>query len=899
MVLSTSDLFSESERRTNFFKKFRTLAISGHIIYLGYSFKDDLVFLLLSHMKKVLQTFPWKGFAIIPDEPDTETKKKLESVGITWVKGTLDDFVKSTKKIFGDTPKSGPVDVGCLTVHGQTVDIDRSVFSNIKGKFVLLHEDMIKSNSERIEDFLQGTSKTFFPYVWNWDFQRKSKVIWGNPDSKVVIPNDLKLLINRTAVVDLDQNLFCALVGIAGSGKSIFVNRIAFEWHQTGNPVIFIDPTNSSIDTPALDSMMNEIRENYMKRAKEAGVTSPKSLKWLLIADGCAPIIGQIRILRDHLLSTGKPGDIILVSRESEAPLEKIKNYGLDAIYKLSDTIYEEDRDRFLQQYKRFGILDEEIFDKNIRDMEVNSSFFALIYSTLHSSRKTIKKLLKEEYDLLDEESKRTYQTVSLIQAYQLDPLVTLITKSQSIDPNWLRPQLSKGSLSGVIRPANYGRSLFAYQRIVAESIAEAIFRTSDERRLALRSIISAVTCGEESEMHLLENLLNFRIDLDIGPRLTPDHKIDLYSRAVEVVKSKPLLIHLGRLQTNAHRFDDARKTLKEAYGAYIEGFDEREEHIRDAEGRLEETIAEDEMAKGKNCRKDFAWEHLEEAERKFNEAKIDPRLTPYPYTGLARTYLTKARLVLEENLQWDLILAAAQECNFLDRSIGETPDSFVVKKEVANLLDNLGFDERHIDRVFSPTGQANGYAYLAEIKEAHGEDKAALELVEKGLKFDGMSIWLMRLRIHLLRRLNPSDHETIRNTLDDYAAISATRYDVELSFEMAKETYIEGKVREAKLLFKELGRRAENHPRKLIPREQEDRWFEVGNAKRLTGTIVKLPTRELYGRIQTNFPQPHGDSLVVREPDLQYANPRVGDRVNFEIVFNMLGPEVSRVRRL
>jgi hypothetical protein len=899
MVLSTSDLFSESERRTTFFRKFRTLAISGHIIYLGYSFEDDLVFLLLNHMKKVLQTFPWKGFAIIPDEPDSETKKKLESVGITWVKGTLEDFVKSAKKVFGDTPKSAPVDVGCLTLHGQTVDIDRSVFSNIKGKFSLLHEDLMKSSSEKIEDFLQGTCKTFFPYVWNWDFRRESKVIWEKPNAKAIIPNDLALLSNRTSVVDLDQNFFCALVGIAGSGKSIFVNRIAFEWHQTGNPVIFVDPTNSSIDTPALDGVMNEIRENYMKRAKEAGVTNPKSLKWLLITDGCAPIIGQIKILRDHLLSTGKPGDIILVSRESEAPLEKIKTYGFDAIYKLSDTIYEEDRDRFLQQSKRFGIIDEEIFNKNIRDPEVNSSFFALIYSTLHSSRKAINKLLKEEYEKLDQESKKTYQTVSLIQAYQLDPLVTLVTKSQSIDPNWLRPQLATGSLSGVLRTANYGRSLFAFQRIVAESIAEAIFRTSDERKSALKSIIGAVTYGEESEMHLLENLLNFRIDLDVGPRLTPDNKIDLYRQAVEIVKSKPLLIHLGRLQTNAHRFEDARKTLKEAYGAYVQGFDEREEHVRDAEGRLEHAIAEDEMAKGENCRKDVAWEHLEEAEKKFNEAKIDPRLTPYPYTGLARTYLAKARLVPEENLQWDLILAAAQECNFLDRSIGESYDSYVVKKEVGNLLDKLGFNERHIERMLSPLGKANGYAYLTEIKVAHGEEKEALEFVEKGLKFDGMSIWLMRLRIYLLRRLNPSDHKTIRNTLDDYAAISGTKYDVELSFELAKETYIEGKIREARLLFKELGRRAENHPRKLIPREQEDRWIEAGNAKRLTGTIVRLPIGDSYGRIQTTFPQPYGDSLIVRKPDLQYANPQVGDRVNYEIVFNMLGPEVSRVRRL
>lgn len=898
MVLSMSDLFSESERRTNFFKKFRTLAISGHIIYLGYSFKDDLVFLLLNQMKKVLQTFPWKGFAIIPDEPDSETKKKLESVGITWVKGTLGDFVTSVKKVFGGTPKSAPVDMGNLIVHGQSLDIDRSLFSNIKNKFILLHEDMMKSSSEGIEDFLRGTCRAFFPYVWNWDFRRKSKVAWENPASSTEIPNDLALLSNRTSVVDLDQNLFCALIGIAGSGKSVFVNRIAFEWHQTGNPVIFVDSNTSSIDTPALNSMMNEIRDNYLKRAKEAGIAQPKSIKWLLIADGCAPIIGQIKILRDHLLSTGKPGDIILVSRESEAPMEKIKNYGLDAIYKLSDTIYEEDRERFLQQYKRWGIIDEDIFSKNIRDSEVNSSFFALIYSTLHSSQKTIDKLLKEEYDKLDTESKKTYQTVSLIQAYQLEPLVTLVTKSQSIDPNWLMPQVATGSLSGVLSPANYGRSLFAFQRIVAESVAEAVFRTSDERKLALRSIIRAVTNGEESEMHLLESLLNFRIDLDVGPRLVPDHKIDLYRQAVEVVRSKPLLIHLGRLQTNAHKFEDARKTLKEAYGAYVRGFDERSEHIKDAEGRLENAIAEDEMAKGRDCRKDVAWEHLEEAERKFNEAKIDPGLTPHPYTGLARTYLSKARLVGEESLQWELILAAAQECNFLDRSIGDSPDSFVVKQEIANLLDKLGFNETHIERLPTPIGKANAYAYLAEIKVAHGEDKKALELVEEGLKFDAMSIWLMRLRIYLLRRLNPSDHETIRRTLDDYAAISTTKYDVELSFELAKETYIEGRVQEAKVLFRELARRAENNPRKLIPRE-EDRWIESGKPKRITGTLVRQPTTELYGRIQTTFPQPYKDLLVVRKQDIHYANPMQGDRVNYEIVFNMLGPEASRVRRL
>ena len=121
MVLSTSDLFSESERRANFFKKFRTLAMSGHIIYLGYSFKDDLVFLLLSHMKKVLQNYPWKGYAIMHSQPSDEIIKKLDSVGITWVNGTVEEFVNAAQKVYGEKPNSAPVDTGTFAIHGQTI----------------------------------------------------------------------------------------------------------------------------------------------------------------------------------------------------------------------------------------------------------------------------------------------------------------------------------------------------------------------------------------------------------------------------------------------------------------------------------------------------------------------------------------------------------------------------------------------------------------------------------------------------------------------------------------------------------------------------------------------------------------------------------------------------------
>ncbi len=352
-------------------------------------------------MKKVLQSYPWKGYAVLPHKPSEAIIKKLNSVGIEWVEGTVEDFVNATQKVYGEKPDSAPIDTGTFVVHGQGIDLDRSLLTNIKNEFSILTEEMMLQNSTSIRDFLGGASKTLFPYVWIWDFPRTTNILWSNSSSPVDAPKELNLLSNRKSITDLSQNAFYSIIGIAGSGKSIFANRLAFDWHQTGNPVLFLSAKNASIDTKALDGFMNEIRDKYLKKAKSANIQNPRPIRWLIIADDCGSIVGQIRLLRDHLLATGKPADILLVARESEAPLDRLKMYDPDAIYRLNDTITENDREQFLAHFKRFAVIDEDVFTKNVRDKEVNTSFFALVYSTINDSRKSIKKLLKEEYERL------------------------------------------------------------------------------------------------------------------------------------------------------------------------------------------------------------------------------------------------------------------------------------------------------------------------------------------------------------------------------------------------------------------------------------------------------------------------------------------------------------------
>jgi tetratricopeptide (TPR) repeat protein len=540
--------------------------------------------------------------------------------------------------------------------------------------------------------------------------------------------------------------------------------------------------------------------------------------------------------------------------------------------------------------------MDPDTTSKNLEDPEVNSSFFGLVYSSIHDSRKAMKNLLSEEYSRLDGESRKIYGIASLVQSHRMKALISLILRSEHIDPDWLAMQLRRGSLGGVLQPGDYGRTVVAPNRVVAEAISSVAFRTTEERKLAMSNLISAVSCEDFAEMEFLQNLLNGSVEAGVGPRYSLEQKIDLFRKGVERVRSRPLLIHLGRLETNAQRFSDAKKTLRAAFDAHVEGFDERPEHVRDAEGRLSFAVAESELSQG-HC--DIAWKNLEDAEEKFTRAKINPRITPHRYEGLGRTYLAKGRISKEGGLRWDFVLAAMQECNYVERYLGESSEIFLLKKEIERELGNLGFDESCIERVASRIGKANGYAYLAEIETASGNLHKALELVEKGLALNGMSIWLMRLRVYLLRNRFPDKHAEITKTLDDYSAVKDEQYDIELSFELAKETYMSGRVPEARTLFREVYAKARNHPRRVTIRDKMDRWFEGGKPKRLTGTVVRVPTEDRYGLVQTTFPTVLRDNLEVRRKDVERLDMKLGERISYEVVFNMFGPEASRVRRI
>ncbi|MGV9170910.1 MAG: SIR2 family protein [Promethearchaeia archaeon] len=170
-VLTSRDLKWVYSRQTQFIELFRNLSSTGHIIYLGYSFDDEIVFDILRDMKHVLKQFPWRGYAITPRKPGEYILKRMEEYGIAWVQGNLKEFIKVSKTHFGSVPTSAPSLIKKFRIHNIPIEIDEATASNIFRRFKILTDADLQSHYDNPREFFKGLDKSFAPYRNNWDYR--------------------------------------------------------------------------------------------------------------------------------------------------------------------------------------------------------------------------------------------------------------------------------------------------------------------------------------------------------------------------------------------------------------------------------------------------------------------------------------------------------------------------------------------------------------------------------------------------------------------------------------------------------------------------------------------------------------------------------------------------------
>jgi hypothetical protein len=127
--------------------------------------------------------------------------------------------------------------------------------------------------------------------------------------------------------------------------------------------------------------------------------------------------------------------------------------------------------------------------------------------------------------------------------------------------------------------------------------------------------------------------------------------------------------------------------------------------------------------------------------------------------------------------------------------------------------------------------------------------------------------------------------------------------FDLDLTFELAKAQFIRGDWFTSMKTFHMLDYESKGSRSRFVSSSQ-DRWMEKGGvaSKILTGSITKMPNITEKGEIRCiepliPFPIPlrNVNLVYLKEDSSSKADP---EKVTFEILFNMRGPEASNVKQ-
>ena len=880
-----------------YFKLFRNISSSGHIIYIGYSFSDDVIFNMLKEMKTALGEFSWKGYAIFPSEPSQLIKDRLKIFGITWVMGDLDSFIKTAISEFGANPISTPLLQSEFHILELPVSLPNSIIAQSWGKYEVLTPLNFAEENIEPNTFFEQQIDSFFPYKAQWDYPRRTKLTYiSEKFSNAHIEQNLEtFLMKRRNNGDPSDNISIILTGIAGSGKTVAARRIAFDWYLSGNPVILIRPNVLKLDIEVLQSLIEEIWNQFQISAKNFGKDHvPTVFRYLLLVDEGGPIISQLSHLPDILMAAGRPADVLLVDRLTNVSPGESDELGFDLTYGIDDTIEEDETDEVVLHFSKLGVIpDMDILRKNLKDRNINSSFFSFIYSSVKGVQKTLRQLIVEEYSSLEIDARRVYSIASLLHSLGLDPSSSLIIKSLGIKYDWFYEEINGGRLRGVVKKDAKTDAIYAFNKTVADIICSESVDSPKVLYSNIDHLISAATAGDLQEENLLHLLLIERLNKFV-PRLTTKQRSDLLMKASNTIISRTLLLHLGRLQVQSNDFDSARLSFEQALAVKRGKFNEDERHVYDQIGRLELRLSEKSSKEGK---KDEAYEHLVKADDEFRKALRSPSLTPHPYYGIGETYEAMAELADSEIEKWSYLLLALDVCNYFEEYVGTNYEDSIdkLKKRLISNLINSGLEEDKIDRIESRTNHSNALAFLSEIKAQEGKPSDALKLAKEAFESDDSNLWAMRQYVYLLKQTVPLNHSAIKLVLEKYSLIMDKRFDIPLSLELAIELFTDGSFQKSRNVFAQLNERTENHPNHFIPKNA-NRLMDGDKRKEFLGILTDIPVGARYGRISCNELSGWYGGIPVRSRDVSFAA-QGGERVYFSIIFDMVGPQASQVR--
>jgi hypothetical protein len=645
MVLTKLEYINSIAKRKEYLKLLGDYVKSGTLIFIGYSFKDNIVKEIIREITSMYGThkLPWSYMVMREVPQDTKSQHFLSSNHIIPIQGDFESFFGKLDQVGTDglseqTEYQSNV-AATLRIYGRHISIDENHLKMYSSSFEIMYEEVL-DRGDNIEGFLKGKNRDWRGYGNNWDFKREcynSK----NLSLKSAINEELN---NQEG----EKNKILYLVGMPGCGKTMMSYRIGYDYYKEGKGPVLIFDKNNKIDFKIVSTFIENVNTQYDSFIKESERIKP--FKPLLIIDDSALDIKEMIRLKEFLESRGRSTLLLINCRLNEIEIQeydlKIKIPEKDK-FVLAETLNGEEQDKIIEYlFKHNFITSKSDKQKEYISHKLENSIFATFYTLVHPSKKPLSEIIKDQFNSLDQDARRAYLIICCFSQYDIYINVELLVRALNI---------SYESYYKIL--ANVKKIIFdvvdfvgnicyrTHHKIIAQKTIEFFLGKKELYELYI-DILDACLISNNKERGVIEQFLIENFSKDSHSEFKLEERQELFKKVCDRSPTRSLCHHLGLLCLEMGAFDDAQKFLLSALELPREDSDtfrgESDQNILTSLGKLNYLTG---MKLQRENLYNKAAEKFEDAERYFDDAKHGDFPNAYAYHAHANMWLQKAKL--------------------------------------------------------------------------------------------------------------------------------------------------------------------------------------------------------------------------------------------------------------
>lgn len=899
LILTREDYNTVLRKRNVLFKTLRDIMRDGTILYVGYSFGDNLLSDIFSELIQTvgLQNLPY-SYALMPNiAPTSVQATKLREKKVIPLKMTATEFIGFKKEgpiAVVPLKQKGDVELSIKGVVRRMPHKDARQFSEF---FDFLSEDSLSliqpDTEETRRDFFKGLIKDWTGFVRNWDFKRAQ---YAEIFARVK---------NALADPDVGKNKSLMIFGPAGSGKTFLIHRIAVEAYRSlGNPVIVLRPFYEDMDLKLLSTLCEQLTTIDGHPRSHKGASRARVL---VVMESVAAHVIDFRTMPVFLKSRGIPALVLGSTRENdwENACQRIHYQATEAnAVSLADS-FESDEERlsFASHLKSLGILEPGVSEQSIAKVvkdDCHNSFFASMYSLVEPSRPMLEEKIDDEYSHLSELAKRAYCFVSSLYQYALPVPIELLVRTLDCPYDQFLDEIYRTDAKKVICEVDGPPDsiyLAVRHRIVAEKIVERQISNIDKLVQIFQELLRNVNSGNLDEVRICRSLLiRYLGPNGIERRLTHQQIRDIFSAVVydAGVKDPSILHHFGLLESDGQDqpraielVEEALKILKQKHVTLFQRT-ERTENLYNTLGVIYSRKGQAAEASGRASEAEAAYSIATDY---FCKAKGSISPNPHPYDSECRMHLYRAERL--DNIQAK-VLSYLEAMDVIDEAEDNLPEEEMprfleLKARIQDGLRALGDHIKLLSELRksglpeADLGIIEARLTLLEQTSSNDHLEHAFAIVRKIVMSGGRKLQTLRTYTNLHRKLRPDNLVDLYKVLKDRYQIPDEQRNLSLLYELGKLSFAFDEFEQSREYFSKLEKISQGHPKRWGIR---DRGLDrTGKLVEFSGAVIRFDSGNL-GYVE--IPQ-----IRRRAPFLPYTQkfqPQIGDNVTFNIGFNYRG---------